>query len=45
MTNLERFFAVVAIRSAQTGESPVTVARKTKRTRRKVIVANGEVRS
>ena len=37
MTNLERFIAVVAIRSAQTGEAPITVARKTKKTRRKVI--------
>lgn len=43
MTNLERFIAVVAIRSAQTGETPIAIARKAKKSRRKVVIAKGVV--
>lgn len=44
MSDLERWLLVVAVRAASTGETALATARKTKRTRRKVITVRGEVR-
>lgn len=45
MTNFQMWIAVVAAKSLKSGKTPIAVARASKKTRRKVILAKGEVRS
>lgn len=45
MTNLEAWFVVMAAKAKRSGKTPLAVARASKKTRRKVILTKGEVRS